>query len=98
MLPRNKAAVVLRALHKGVYIGLAQDSPRRVDADAIVRGEKVEERHPIGRQAQPGGPVSQVFGIPRSNRVQDQWRQREVIDELRLIGTVAEVRQVLRMR
>ncbi|TMD04566.1 MAG: hypothetical protein E6J02_12535 [Chloroflexi bacterium] len=85
----------LDALDQAVDVAVAENAAHGIDADAVVGGQEIEERDLAGGQLQPGRPAGESFRIFRRQRVEDERRQREVVDELRLIGPVAEVGDIV---
>ena len=76
----DESAVRERALHQRVDLRLAQDAARGVQANAIVRGEEVEEGNTVGGQRERLRPAGELVGVARGERVQHQRSRSEFIE------------------
>src|SRR5688500_13386804 len=61
-------------------------------------GEKIKKGGAAGWQLKSLSPFREDMAIPCMKSVQDQRRQREVIDHLRLIPAIAEIGDILIVR
>ena len=94
----DEAAMFQRAPHQSVNLHVAQDTARRVQADPVVRGQEIEEGHPVRRRRQRLRPVGEFRGVAGGETMQHQRRQGEVIDQLRFVRAVPEVGDVVGVR
>ena len=63
MLVTDEAAVRLTALDEEINLRRRQNSPRRIQPDAVVRGEEVEERGAARWRFECAGPTREMRGV-----------------------------------
>jgi hypothetical protein len=91
----DEGPVAARGLgEEGDFLG-RQDALGAGQADPVVGVEDVEEGRAVGRVFEGLCPLRDPGGVGAVEGVQDQRGEGEVVDELRLVGPVAEVRHVL---
>ena len=82
-------------------LGQSLDALRRQEAgggqqaDAVVRGQEVEEGGVGAADRKGRGPGPQAGSLFLQERVQDQGRQGELVHQLRFLAPIAEIAQVL---
>ena len=97
MFVRNQPARLASPLHQALDLGLGEDATGRVEPDAVVRGQEIEEGGPARGQRQPGGPGGERPRAAGLERVEDEGRQGKVVDQLGLVRPVAEVGEIVRV-
>ena len=95
---RNKSPGRTRPIHKAFDLRRGQNPPRRVDSDAVVRGEEVEKRGFRRGRFQRGRPAVQRRGVTRAQSVKNERRQREIVNHVRFVPPVSEIRDVVGVR
>lgn len=84
--------------HQEIDLAGGEDAPGRVDANAVVRREEVEERGSLGGRPGRPRPRREMAGVRAQQRMQHQRWKREIVDQLRLVRPVPEVRDVVHVR
>src|SRR3990172_224939 len=81
----------------GLKLYFAEDAPRRIQANPVVRREEVEESCAGRRRFESSRPIGQVSRIMVQEGVKNERRQRELIYKVRLVP-LSEVGDVICMR
>ena len=92
------SAVILGCPDQILQIPFAQDFPRRIKPDAVVRSQEIQKGRRAAGSRVPVHPIRKDARITGQESMQYQRRQREIVDQVRFVAAVSGVGDILRMR